>query len=214
MRVELPGVESSRDISVGLLAQAQQLCLGVPGKYRLELQLPFPVVDQGVSTTWDRVKHRLEIVLPVVQPPLLGAGAVLPEEGGSGSSSEEGCLGSNAGAGGSVKAQPAPSTVPATHPDTPLSVTDARALAAGSSAACGRASRPAESDQRLPGGSALLAGPQQRAAADEENAAPGLGGTYGASSQSAQGGGALGPRAVSSSTHAPHLTCSLVDDLD
>ncbi|KAJ3184537.1 Protein kintoun [Geranomyces variabilis] len=72
VRIELPTVRSSNDITLTPLARS--LGLRVEGKYLLDVALPFDVVIDASSASFDRAREVLEVVLPVVPAP----DAVLP----------------------------------------------------------------------------------------------------------------------------------------
>lgn len=67
VRVELPGVDSLQRVDLQL--SPTELRLALPGAYRLQLALPFDVADAKARATFYRARQRLEVVLPVVQPP-------------------------------------------------------------------------------------------------------------------------------------------------
>ncbi|GAB4822395.1 hypothetical protein N2152v2_009441 [Parachlorella kessleri] len=73
VRIDLPGVESLATVDV--LLSNSQLDMVVTGSYRLQLRLPYPVNDQAASARYLKARQKLEVVLPVEQPPLHASGS-------------------------------------------------------------------------------------------------------------------------------------------
>ncbi|KAJ3161647.1 Protein kintoun [Geranomyces michiganensis] len=67
VRIELPTVRTSGEIDLTPLART--LSLHVKGKYALEVTLPFEIVVDASSASFDRGREVLEVVLPVVRAP-------------------------------------------------------------------------------------------------------------------------------------------------
>ncbi|KAJ3157781.1 Protein kintoun [Geranomyces variabilis] len=87
VRIELPTVRTSNDITLTPLARS--LGLRVEGKYALDVPLPFEVVIDAASASFDRGREVLEVVLPVVRAP----DAVLPPSTASLETGDEGTEG-------------------------------------------------------------------------------------------------------------------------
>ncbi|KAJ3043657.1 Protein kintoun [Rhizophlyctis rosea] len=64
VKIELPGVSSAA--SVTLDTGDKTLDLHVPGKYKLHLPLPFPVLHEKGTAKFDKTKQTLAVTLPVV----------------------------------------------------------------------------------------------------------------------------------------------------
>jgi len=68
VRLQLPGVNSAAGVELDV--GAHSLCVVVPGKYKLDAPLPYPVKEEEGKAKFDKAKSSLEVVLPT-QPPAL-----------------------------------------------------------------------------------------------------------------------------------------------
>jgi dynein assembly factor 2 len=68
LRVVLPGVTSASGVDLDL--SRSQVTLVVDKKYKLTASLPFPVDSDRGRAKFDKAKSQLEVVVPVVPPPL------------------------------------------------------------------------------------------------------------------------------------------------
>jgi dynein assembly factor 2 len=67
VRIELPKLDSAKDIDLDV--QEMTLDLHVPSRYRLHLDLPFPVLQDEANAKFDKQKRILILTIPVLQPP-------------------------------------------------------------------------------------------------------------------------------------------------
>ena len=73
LRVELPEVQTAADLDLDITAR--HVSLGEEARrYTLELDLPFEIAPERCSAKYDRGKHALTIVMPVLPPPDGGVG--------------------------------------------------------------------------------------------------------------------------------------------
>jgi dynein assembly factor 2 len=78
VRIELPKLDSAKEIDVDV--QERTLDLEVPTKYRLHLDLPFPVLHEKSNAKFDKQKRTLILTLPVEQLPIPEPVAVAAEK--------------------------------------------------------------------------------------------------------------------------------------
>ena len=68
IRVKLVGVQQASQAQLNI--QPHSLSLSVPGKYSLDLPLPYKVAEADGSASFNAAKQQLEVTLPIVPPPL------------------------------------------------------------------------------------------------------------------------------------------------
>lgn len=68
IRVKLLGVQQASQAQLNI--QPGTMSLSVPGKYILDLPLPYKVAEADGSASFNAAKQQLEVTLPVVPPPL------------------------------------------------------------------------------------------------------------------------------------------------
>ena len=68
IRVKLLGVQQASQAQLNI--QPDSMSLSVPGKYNLDLALPYKVAEADGSASFDAAKQQLEVTLPVVLLPL------------------------------------------------------------------------------------------------------------------------------------------------
>ena len=69
IRVKLVGVQQASQVQLNI--QPDSMSLSVPGKYHLDLPLPYKVAEADGSASFNAAKQQLEVTLPIVPPPLL-----------------------------------------------------------------------------------------------------------------------------------------------
>lgn len=67
IRVKLLGVQQASQAQLNI--QPDSMSLSVPGKYNLDLPLPYKVAEADGSASFNAAKQQLEVTLPVVPPP-------------------------------------------------------------------------------------------------------------------------------------------------
>lgn len=68
IRVKLVGVQQASQAQLNI--QPDSMSLSVPGKYHLDLPLPYKVAEADGSASFNAAKQQLEVTLPIVPPPL------------------------------------------------------------------------------------------------------------------------------------------------
>lgn len=66
--MKLVGVQQASQAQLDI--QPHSLSLSVPGKYSLDLPLPYKVAEADGSASFNAAKQQLEVTLPIVPPPL------------------------------------------------------------------------------------------------------------------------------------------------
>jgi dynein assembly factor 2 len=77
VRIELPLVESVSQIELDTLEKTLEL--SVPLMYKLNLDLPFPVVHDKGTAQWEKTKRELVVTLPVVPPPVVSVPSLVSD---------------------------------------------------------------------------------------------------------------------------------------
>lgn len=77
IRIQLPLVESVSQIELDTLEKTLEL--SVPMMYKLNLDLPFPVVHDKGTAQWEKTKRELVVTLPVVPPPVMSAPSLVSD---------------------------------------------------------------------------------------------------------------------------------------
>lgn len=96
VRVWLPGMSSAA--GVDLQVDAGRLQLAVPGRYKLEAVLPYPVDGARGAAKFDKAKQCLNVTVPVL-PPARPAATVLQPSSGMSKGSAESAAGCNGATG-------------------------------------------------------------------------------------------------------------------
>lgn len=68
VRIHLPGTQHAKQAQLNI--EPQKLSLSVAGKYNLQLSLPHKVAGAEGTASFHSGKQQLEVVLPVVPPPI------------------------------------------------------------------------------------------------------------------------------------------------
>ncbi len=66
--MQLPGCQSASELELDV--DTESISLTLPGKYHLEAKLPFPVKEDKGRASFDKARQQLEVVLPVIPPPM------------------------------------------------------------------------------------------------------------------------------------------------
>ncbi|XP_061172788.1 protein kintoun-like [Saccostrea echinata] len=85
IRIELPLLDSANQVELDVFEKKLSLSSEKPAKYKLDLNLPYPVDDEQGSARFDKSKHCLIVTLPVlpleqVEMPFSGARDVETQE--------------------------------------------------------------------------------------------------------------------------------------
>lgn len=82
VRIALPLLKSSKDVSLDVNTKSIYLCSEKPAKYKLKIQLPYEVVKADGKAQFDSEKRQLQITLPVVQEKRMTVADLCREDSG------------------------------------------------------------------------------------------------------------------------------------